>query len=77
MTMPNRTAANALPDLALTDDEIQLLDQLMREMGQRPLRRMTLSQYSTKIARLGGYLARANDAPPGNTVMWRGVCAPH
>jgi len=20
-----------------------------------------------------GYLARANDAPPGNTVMWRGV----
>ncbi|MBC8753011.1 hypothetical protein, partial [Paraburkholderia podalyriae] len=24
-------------------------------------------------ARLGGYLARANDAPPGNTVMWRGM----
>jgi hypothetical protein len=22
--------------------------------------------------RLGGYLARANDPPPGNTVMWRG-----
>ncbi|MBI1777533.1 MAG: hypothetical protein HYR63_22200, partial [Proteobacteria bacterium] len=26
-----------------------------------------------KIARLGGYLARANDPPPGNTVMWRGL----
>jgi IMP dehydrogenase/GMP reductase len=25
------------------------------------------------IARLGGYLARANDPPPGNTVMWRGM----
>jgi len=21
----------------------------------------------------GGYLARANDPPPGNTVMWRGL----
>jgi len=25
------------------------------------------------IARLGGYLARANDPPPGNMVMWRGM----
>jgi hypothetical protein len=25
-----------------------------------------------KIARLGGYLDRAKDPPPGNTVMWRG-----
>ena len=33
----------------------------------------TLSHYLTKIARLGGYLARANDPPPGNTVMWRGL----
>jgi hypothetical protein len=27
----------------------------------------------TKIARLGGYLARAQDAPPGHLVMWRGL----
>jgi hypothetical protein len=33
----------------------------------------TLGLYLTKIARLGGYLARAQDGPPGNTVMWRGV----
>jgi hypothetical protein len=33
----------------------------------------TLSSYLTKIARLGGYLARASDPPPGNTVMWRGL----
>jgi hypothetical protein len=25
------------------------------------------------LARLGGYLARAGNAPPGNTVMWRGL----
>ena len=29
--------------------------------------------YLTKIARLGGYLARAKDPPPGNIVMWRGL----
>jgi hypothetical protein len=32
-----------------------------------------LSLYLTKLARLGGYLARAKDPPPGNTVMWRGL----
>jgi hypothetical protein len=31
-----------------------------------------LSSYLTKIARLGGYLARAHDPPPGNMVIWRG-----
>jgi hypothetical protein len=32
-----------------------------------------LSHYLTKIARLGGYLARATDPPPGNTAIWRGL----
>ncbi len=32
-----------------------------------------LALYLTKLARLGGYLARAKDPPPGNTVMWRGI----
>ena len=27
-----------------------------------------------KIACLGGYLARAHDPQPGNTVTWRGWC---
>ncbi|MGH6755314.1 MAG: hypothetical protein ACREDP_24430, partial [Bradyrhizobium sp.] len=30
-------------------------------------------QYLDKIARLGGYLGRASDPPPGNIVMWRGL----
>ena len=33
----------------------------------------TLSDYLVELARLGGYLARANDPPPGNLVMWRGM----
>ena len=71
--MLNRSAPDASPDLALTEVEIGLLDHLMRDRGQKPLRRKTLSYYLTKIARLGGYLARANDPPPGNMVMWRGL----
>ena len=73
MTMLNRSAPDASPDLALTEVEIGLLDHLTRDRGQKPLRRKTLSYYLTKIARLGGYLARANDPPPGNMVMWRGL----
>lgn len=73
MTMLNRLSPNAPPALALTETEIDLLDHLVQDMPQKPPRRRTLSHYLTKIARLGGYLARASDPPPGNTVMWRGL----
>jgi len=73
MTMLNRSAPDAPPNLALTDVEIALLDHLVKDKGQRSFQRKPLSHYLTKIARLGGYLARANDFPPGNTVMWRGL----
>jgi hypothetical protein len=36
-------------------------------------RKATVSDYMIKIARLGGYLNRASDPPPGNMVMWRGM----
>src|SRR5437868_7351067 len=71
MTMLNRSAPEAPPPLALTAIEVALLDNLVKD--QKPLWRKTLSHYLTKIARLGGYLARANDPPPGNMVMWRGL----
>ena len=68
--MLNRSAPGALPSLALTATEIAVLDRLVSDAQGRP---KTLSQYLTKIARLGGYLARASDPPPGDTVMWRGL----
>jgi len=71
MTMLNRSVPEALPTLALTATEIAVLDHLVNDKPQA--RRKTLSHYLTKIARLGGYLARASDPPPGNTVMWRGL----
>jgi hypothetical protein len=33
----------------------------------------TISHYLIKIAKLGGYLARTEDGPPGNKVIWRGL----
>jgi hypothetical protein len=73
MTMLNRVVPDVPPRLALTGLEIDLLDELVRDKGPVVLRRKTLSYYLTKIARMGGYLARGHDPPPGNTVMWRGL----
>jgi hypothetical protein len=72
MTMPNCSAPNAPPTLALTATEIGVLDRLVNDKPKA--RQKTLSHYLIKIARLGGYLAaRANDPPPGNTFTWRGL----
>ena len=72
LTMLNRTAPEASPKVALTDTEIALLDQLVSDSGNRRCKPGTLSFYLTKLARLGGHLARTSDSPPGNVVIWRG-----
>lgn len=71
ITMLNRSMPDAPPTLALTKVEVTLLDQLVKDRTSP--RRKRLGHYLIKIARLGGYLARANDPPPGNMVMWRGL----
>jgi hypothetical protein len=71
MTMINRSDSTAPPALALTDIEIRLLDHLVRDQTNTPPPG-TISRYLIKIARLGGYLARASDPPPGNKLMWKG-----
>jgi hypothetical protein len=73
MTMINRSVPEAPPSIALTKTEIGLLDQLVNDRGNIPPQRKILGTYLTKIARLGGYLARKNDLPPGNIVIWRGL----
>jgi hypothetical protein len=72
MTMLNRASPDAPSNLALTGTETRLLDHLVSDNAQTP-KRKSVSRYITKIARLGGYLARAGDPPPGNIVMWRGL----
>jgi len=71
MTMLNRSIPDASPALALTAAEIAVLDRVVSDKSKG--RRKPISHYLIKIARLGGYLARTYDPPPGNTVMWRGL----
>jgi hypothetical protein len=73
LTMLNRIVPDASPRVALTDTEITLLDELVSDTGNRRRRPGTLSFYLTTLARLGGYLARSSDPPPGNRVIWRGL----
>ena len=71
LTIMNRAAPDAPPELALTTGEIKILDHVVAGKPHQVNTR-TISFYLTKIARLGGYLARTHDPPPGNKVMWRG-----
>ena len=71
--MLNRAQPEAAPQMALTPTEIYLLDQLVSDTPSATPTGNQLSLYLTKLARLGGYLARTKDPPPGNTVMWRGM----
>ena len=73
LTMMNRTVPNASPVLAFTALEIRLLDQLAKNRGMCHPQTKSISTYLIRIARLGGYLARAGDAAPGNAVIWRGL----
>jgi hypothetical protein len=73
LTMLSRALPNAAPEMALTATEIYLLDQFVSDTFNAKAAGNTVSLYLVKLARLGGYLARSKDPPPGNTVMWRGM----
>ena len=70
MTMLNRCNPKEPITLVLTKKEIELLNFLMKSKGKTQI---NLSNFIIKIAKLGGYLARSSDPPPGNIVMWRGI----
>ena len=70
MTMLRRAEPTGAPTSVFTQTELALLD------GTRvtaiPGETRDLDFYITAVAKLGGYLARKHDAPPGTTVLWRG-----
>ena len=67
-----RVPPQAPATAALGELELQQLETMVKGAG-RPLRHKTLGSYLIKLARLGGYLARASDTPPGNMVIWLGL----
>jgi len=74
MTMINRAADPAPASAAFTAQERALLDKLVPDLPRTNNRDSRhLARYIIKVARLGGYLARAKDPPPGNIVIWRGL----
>lgn len=72
MTMLQRCAPNCSAWLALTRSEMGLLQRLVRKKSE-PHELSNVADCLLEIAKLGGYLARSRDPPPGNTVMWRGL----
>jgi hypothetical protein len=70
LCMMNRTMPDVPASVALTETERRILDHLFKSPGRRKTK--PISHYITSVARLGGYLARAHDSPPGNMVLWRG-----
>lgn len=76
LTMANRSVPDAPPQVVLTGLEIELLDKLVKSKREKPTGKggpKVVSTYLVKIARLGGYLARASDPAPGNKVIWKGL----
>jgi hypothetical protein len=73
MAMMNRSALDASAALAFTAIEIGLLDKLVVDKLDSNAGNRSRSIYLTKLARLGGYLARSSDPPPGNMAVWRGL----
>ena len=70
LCMINRTDEDAPAALVFTKTEQRILDHI----DPKPPDNInpTVSHYSLAVARLGGYMSRARDRPPGNMVLWRG-----
>lgn len=72
ITMLNRCYPSARCNLIITDVEKKIIDRVIPDTGCSP-KKDTVEHYTIKIAKLGGYLARASDPPPGNNIMWRAI----
>jgi len=71
LTQTNRVSPELPAKLVFTDTEIKLLEHLIP--AENASKKVTVGDFLTKLARLGGYLNRKRDGPPGNMVLWRGI----
>ena len=68
--MLSREAPETSPAAVFTEAERRMLELATPDRKQEEPR--NLDFYVNAVARLGGYLDRASDAPPGTAVIWRG-----
>jgi hypothetical protein len=73
LPLTNRIDPDADSGLVFTDLELRILDRLAADRPTAHLPQHLLSHYLIKLARLGGYLARNSDPPPGNETIRRGL----
>jgi len=71
--MLRRTVRDAPASVVLTETELEVLNAVGQAVATRNLQPSHLIKCFAETARLGGYLARSNDPPPGNLVIWRGL----
>ena len=72
MTVLQRENTDQEPTAVFTENELNILDKLVKAKILETSQPRSLSNYIRKMAKLGGYLARASDPSPGNLVIWRG-----
>lgn len=71
LCMINRVSPDLPARLVFTDTEIKILEHVVRMKDGSP--RRTVGSFLIRLAKLGGYLDRTGDLPPGNMVLWRGM----
>ena len=71
LSMMNRALPAESAEFVFCDTELQILEQLF-PTAAKGNHGPTISDCLTAVARLGSYLARSGDSPPGNMLLWRG-----
>jgi hypothetical protein len=72
MTLLNRHVPEADCTQVVTENEWRALYALTHKTRTFPKKTPTVAQVVLWIAKLGGFLGRKSDGPPGVTVLWRG-----
>ena len=71
MTLLGRETPELPADVMFSDIELRTLAAFAKKEG-RTKPPSTLGEAVRLVAKIGGYLGRNNDPPPGNQVLWRG-----
>ncbi|GHO87039.1 IS4 family transposase [Dictyobacter formicarum] len=70
--MQVREHARQEPERPATEVIEPLMLAVLAQRAGQSLESMTLGTFWTEVARLGGYLARSHDGPPGWRTIWKG-----
>ena len=70
MTLLGRACPELPAEVLLSEVEVTVLNAFAKQHRIKPP--ANLGDAVRLVARLGGYLGRNNDPPPGHQVMWKG-----